>query len=385
MRMRRESFALRPDGLRSDEACHSANPEPSVAAARSRTTSKTTVPARTSAPDDRFAFMVGNSRVMRDIFELIRRFARTTAPVLITGESGTGKELAARAIHEYSARARGPFVPVNCASLPSELIASELFGYEKGAFTGASARRRGLVEVADGGTLFLDEIGDLGVSLQGHLLRFLQEGRIVRLGGHVPIAVDVRIVSATNIAITTAVAEGRFREDLFYRLNGLDLHMPPLRERGDDIHVLAMYFLRRLAAELGRDVQGFDAAAQAAMRHHPWPGNVREMIAAIRRALVVGNDPLIGREDLALVSPREGARSRARPRPGSDEEREILLAALARHHNVVSRVAAELRVSRVTVYRMLERHGLARIPNSSTSETSTAPRDSTPPVHARFS
>lgn len=385
MRMRRETFALHPDKLRSDGAHHSADPGPPVSAAHSRTASKTIVPARTSAPADQLEFMVGNSRVMRDVFELIRRFARTTAPVLITGESGTGKELAARAIHEYSARAGGPFVPVNCASLPSELIASELFGYEKGAFTGASTRRRGLVETADGGTLFLDEIGDLGVGLQGHLLRFLQEGRIVRLGGHVPIAVNVRIVSATNIAITTAVAEGRFREDLFYRLNGLDLHMPPLRERGDDIHVLAMYFLRRLAAELGRDVKGFDAAAQAAMRQHPWPGNVREMIAAIRRALVVGNDPLIGREDLALVSPGEGTRSRAHPRPGSEEEREILLAALARHNNVISRVASELRVSRVTVYRMLERHGLTRIPNSSTNETLTPPRDSTPPARARFS
>lgn len=385
MHMRNGSFAPRPDRLRSDEAHHSTNPETPVIAERRGAAAESITPAPISTADTRFAFMVGNSPVMRTVFELIRRFARTQAPVLITGESGTGKELAARAIHEYSARARGPFVPVNCASLPSELIASELFGYEKGAFTGASARHRGLVEAADGGTLFLDEIGDLGVGLQGHLLRFLQEGRIVRLGGHVPITVDVRIVSATNIAITKAVAEKRFREDLFYRLNGLDLHMPPLRERGDDISILAMYFLRRLAPELGRDVKGFDAAARVAMRHHPWPGNVREMIAAIRRAIVVGNDPLIGRDDLALVSPDEGTRSLARPRPGSDEEREILLAALARHHNVLSRVAVDLHVSRVTVYRMLERHGLARTPKSSTSETPTARRDPAPPADARVS
>ncbi len=313
-----------------------------------------------SEPGGASAFMVGNSDAMRQVFELIRRFARTDAPVLITGESGTGKELAARAIHDYSARAGKPFIPVNCASLPSELIASELFGYERGAFTGASARRQGLVEAAHGGTLFLDEIGDLGVGLQGHLLRFLQEGRIVRVGGHLPIAVDVRIVSATNIDITKAVAEGRFREDLFYRLHVLHLQMPPLRERGDDTHVLAMYFLRQLSAELGRDVTGFSAAARAAMRRHSWPGNVREMIAAIRRAIVVGNDPLIGRDDLALVSPRQARNRQERARPGSAEEREMLLAAMARHHQVIVRAASELRVSRVTIYRMLERHQLAR-------------------------
>jgi DNA-binding NtrC family response regulator len=316
--------------------------------------------ARTPAAQRERQFMVGNSPAMRHVFELIRRFARTDVPVLITGESGTGKELAARAIHDYSSRSAGPFVPINCASLPPELIASELFGYERGAFTGATARKQGLVETANGGTLFLDEIGDLGVSLQGHLLRFLQESRIVRVGGHAPIPVDVRIVSATNVDLTKAVSEGRFREDLFYRLNVLNLQMPALRERGDDIYVLAMFFLRRLAAEFGREVQGFDTEAFTAMWKHPWPGNVREMIAAIRRAVVVGNTPLITVADLALTPSPQSARSRKRLKlgPGSIEEREALLAALDRHHHVVAHVAEEFGVSRVTLYRMLYRHNL---------------------------
>ena len=304
--------------------------------------------------------MVGNSPAMLRVFELIRRFARTDAPVLVSGESGTGKELAARAIHDYSSRAGGPFVPVNCASLPPELIASELFGYEKGAFTGATARKQDLVETANGGTLFLDEIGDLGASLQGHLLRFLQDSRIVRVGGQVPIRVDVRIVSATNVDLSKAVAARRFREDLFYRLNVLDLQMPPLRDRNEDIHVLAMFFLRNFAAEFGREVQGFDEPAQKAMRQHRWPGNVREMIAAIRRAVVVGDAPLISIGELGLMSRAGGsdAGRHQRPRAGSPEERELLLDLLDRHHHVVARVAVELGVSRVTLYRMLARHDL---------------------------
>jgi transcriptional regulator with PAS, ATPase and Fis domain len=312
------------------------------------------------APQRERQFMVGNSAAMRHVFDLIRRFGRTEVPVLITGESGTGKELAARAIHDYSARSTGPLVPINCASLPPELVASELFGYEKGAFTGATARKLGLVEAANGGTLFLDEIGDLGLSLQGHLLRFLQESRIVRVGGHVPIPVDVRIISATNVDLAKAVSEGRFREDLFYRLNVLNLHMPALRERGDDIQVLAMFFLRRLAVEFGRDVSGFEPDAMTAMWRHPWPGNVREMIAAIRRAVVVGNSPLVSVADLALSPASHGFRTYKRRRlgPGSNEEREALLAALDRHHHVVSHVAEEFGVSRVTLYRMLYRNNL---------------------------
>jgi transcriptional regulator with PAS, ATPase and Fis domain len=291
---------------------------------------------------------------------LIRRFARTDVPVLIIGESGTGKELAARAIHAHSSRSKGPFVPVSCESLPAELLALELFGYESGAFAGAGAGKPGLVETANGGTLFLDGIGNLSPDLQRVVLRLVEEARIVRVGGHAPIPVDVRIISATDADLTKAAAEHRLSQDFFYRLSLLDLHMPALRERGDDIYVLAMFFLRRLASDFGRDVERFDTEALTAMWKHPWPGNVREMIAAIRRGVVVGNSPLISAADLALMSSAQSFRpsQRQKPRPGSSEEREALLAALDRHHHVVSRVADEFGVSRVTLYRMLYRNGL---------------------------
>jgi len=187
-------------------------------------------------------FMVGDSPAMKSVFERIRRIARTDAPIMITGESGTGKELAAGAIHERSSRGSCPFVAINCAALPVNLIASELFGYEKGAFTGAYARKIGQIEMASGGTLFLDEIGDLPLDLQGYLLRFLQERKIVRVGGHNPINIDARIIAATNTDLPKAVACGLFREDLFYRLNVLTLLMPPLRVRGGDIELMAAFF-----------------------------------------------------------------------------------------------------------------------------------------------
>ena len=305
-------------------------------------------------------YMVGNSPAMCRVFTMIRRVARTAAPVLITGESGTGKELAAQAIHDHSMRRAGPFIPVNCASLPADLVASELFGYEKGAFTGATARKHGLIEAANGGTLFLDEIGDFNINVQAYLLRFLQESTIVRIGGHTPIPVDVRIVSATHVDLAQALATQRFREDLFYRLNVLTLHMPALRERDDDIQVLALFFLHQIAAEFGREVNGFDPDALAAMARHPWPGNVRELIASVRRAVVVGNGPWISATELALTPRPVMARAPQSPRlvPGSAEERQALLAALEHHHHIISRVAAAFGVSRVTLYRMLERHHL---------------------------
>ncbi len=201
--------------------------------------------------------IIGRSAAMRHASEMIARFARTEEPVLITGESGTGKELAARAIHDRSPRHDGPFVAVNCAAFPSTLVASELFGYEKGAFTGAVARTKGQIEHANGGTLFLDEIGDMPVDLQGHLLRFLQDGRIVRVGGREAIHVNVRIVAATNVRLRQAIAEGRFREDLYYRLNILAVRMPSLRERPEDIPLLAHHALHQAAADFGREVTGF--------------------------------------------------------------------------------------------------------------------------------
>ena len=308
------------------------------------------------------AKIVGTSAAIRHVAEMIKRFVRTDEPVLITGESGTGKELAARAIHETSRRNQGPFVAVNCAAIPSNLVASELFGYEKGAFTGANVRTKGQIEHANGGTLFLDEIGDMPVDLQGHLLRFLQDGQIVRVGGRETINVDVRIVAATNVRLRQAIAEGRFREDLYYRLNVLALHLPPLRERPEDIEQLARHFLREAGNDFGREVVDFEPAALDALRAHNWPGNVRELQSMIRRAVVIGDGPLVTIGDLVGLSDSGSsvyaAPAKALPRPGSHEERSALLDALTRTQENVTLTAQELGVSRVTLYRMLRRHSI---------------------------
>jgi DNA-binding NtrC family response regulator len=313
-------------------------------------------------------FMVGNSAVMLDVFEQVRRFAACDVPVLITGESGTGKELVARAIHERSGRAGGPYVALNCAAVPATLIASELFGYEKGSFTGANARKNGHIEHAHRGTLFLDEIGDMPIDLQGLLLRFLQEGEILRVGGRQPIKVDVRVVAATNVRLRDAIAAGKLREDLYYRLNVLSLHLPPLRERDGDVEVLATYFLRQIAQELRRELHGFTAAAMAAMLAYQWPGNVRELIATMRRAVVLTNGPQVDVGDLRLDPPLSAPsaaraptrqprpRSVPRPKPGSDGEREAILQALQDSNFNMTRAAQLLGVARATLYRMLERN-----------------------------
>ena len=307
-------------------------------------------------------FMVGNSPIMRDAFEQIRRFATCDAPVLITGESGTGKELVARAIHDRSSRSRETFVAVNCAAVPATLIGSELFGYEKGAFTGAQARKRGLIEHADGGTLFLDEIGDMPLDLQGHLLRFLQEGEIVRIGGHDPIKINVRIIAATNVRLREALASGKLREDLYYRLNVLGLHLPPLREREGDVEVLAKFFLGQIARDLGRDVTAITPDAVKMMEAYPWPGNVRELIATIRRAVVLSNGRQIEPGDLRLESVQPasapGLPPVSRPPPGTEAEREILLQTLQQTKFNITKTAQALKVSRVTLYRMLRRNRL---------------------------
>ncbi|MDE2583090.1 MAG: sigma-54-dependent Fis family transcriptional regulator [Rhodospirillales bacterium] len=313
--------------------------------------------------------MVGNSRVMFGVFEQIRRFAACDMPVLIIGESGTGKELVARAIHDRSRRASGPFVAINCAAVPATLIASELFGYEKGAFTGASVRKHGLIERANKGTLFLDEIGDMPTDLQGHLLRFLQEGEIVRVGGHEPIKVDLRVVAATNVRLRDAIAAGRFREDLYYRLNVLSLLLPPLRERDGDVEILAAYFLRQIGQELGRPLRGFTPEAAALLRAHNWPGNVRELIAILRRAAVLANGEQITAADLRLEKDVHIARHPAGAEPwdhrpmrlirshaGSTEEREAVMASLQEHGFNITAASRALGVSRVTFYRMLQRN-----------------------------
>ena len=233
--------------------------------------------------------LIGGSAAMRRIASLVERFGQTDDPVLITGESGTGKELIAQAIHQHSPRRAGPFVVVNCAAIPPGLVASELFGFEKGAFTGAVARGIGQIEHANGGTLFLDEIGDMPVDLQGHLLRFLQDGQIRRVGGRDTFGLNVRIVSATNVRLRQAIADGRFREDLYYRLNVLTVPVPPLRERLDDIVPLARHFQHLAAADFGRSCDGFTLSAERLLVRYKWPGNVRELISVVRRAVVVSD------------------------------------------------------------------------------------------------
>jgi transcriptional regulator with PAS, ATPase and Fis domain len=304
--------------------------------------------------------IVGDSPAMRQVASLVRRFEQTDEPVLITGESGTGKELLARAIHDGSRRAHGPFVAVNCAAIPAGLVASELFGYEKGAFTGAASRTIGQIEYANGGTLFLDEIGDMPIDLQGHLLRFLQEGQIRRVGGRETIGLDVRIVSATNVRLGQAIAEGRFREDLFYRLNVLTLLVPPLRERPEDIVPLAYHFLRLAQRDFNREVRGFTADAMVALRRYRWPGNVRELMSVVRRAVVIGDGPLVEAATLIGLdeSPASLSKTLVAAKPGSPEERAVLLATLEQTGENVTSTADALSVSRVTLYRMLRRHGI---------------------------
>lgn len=337
------------------------------------------VPAATSqaavdddpAPAVPATFVVGNSAAMREVFEQIRRFAVCDVPVMITGESGTGKELVARAIHDHSHRAGGPYVAINCAAVPASLIASELFGYEKGAFTGANTRKHGQIEHAHGGTLFLDEIGDMPIELQGHLLRFVQEGEIVRVGGRDPIKVDVRIIAATNVRLRDAITAGRLREDLYYRLNVLSLHLPPLRERKGDVEVLATYFIRQIAQELQRPLRGFTPAALAKLQAHNWPGNVRELIATLRRAAVLADGDQITEDDLRLenghITPHlaERAAERDAPHghhhrsdPGSLAERQAVMIALEENRFNITKASHALGVSRVTFYRMLRRNNI---------------------------
>lgn len=299
--------------------------------------------------------MVGQSAPMLQTFDLIRRFAPIHSPVLITGETGTGKELAARAIHDRSAAANGRFVAINCAALPVNLIGSELFGYEKGAFTGAATRRIGLIELSNGGSLFLDEIGDLPLDLQGHLLRFLQEGQIFRLGGRESVNVRSRIIAATHVDLRQAIKAGRFREDLFYRLNVLQIEMPPLRKREGDIELLAMVVLRNTARELDLEANRFSAEALDALRRHDWPGNVRELISTVRRAAVMATGPIIGACDLGLPEAGDLAPQLLAHGAHGKIDRQTILAALARNGQNRTRAARELGIARITLYRVLRR------------------------------
>jgi DNA-binding NtrC family response regulator len=301
--------------------------------------------------------MVGSCDAMLALFRSIRKVAMTDAPVFISGESGTGKELTAVAIHERSARRNAPFVPINCGAIPPHLLQSELFGCERGAFTGANQRKIGRVEAANGGTLFLDEIGDLPLESQASLLRFLQERKVERLGGHGSIDVDVRIISATHVDMNAAMIEGRFRSDLYHRLCVLQIDEPPLRARGKDIELLARHMLERFRKDASRRLRGFAPDAIAALHNYSWPGNVRELINRVRRAIVMSEGRAITARDLELAEYVEIVPvSLAQAREAA--ERQAIELALLRHRGRLGDAAQELGISRVTLYRLLCSHGM---------------------------
>ncbi|MBX3703184.1 MAG: PEP-CTERM-box response regulator transcription factor [Steroidobacteraceae bacterium] len=304
------------------------------------------------------AGIIAADESMLKLCRTIEKVAPTDISVLLLGESGTGKELLARALHDLSERRRHRFVAINCAAIPENLLESELFGHERGAFTGAHKQTIGKIEVASGGTLFLDEIGDMPLPLQGKLLRFLQTRVIERIGGRQEIPVDVRVVCATNRNPKEMIAEQRFREDLFYRISEVTLEVPPLRQRGGDVIVLSQALLNRYAREFGRPVRGFTPEALQAIEHHAWPGNVRELENRIKSAVIMGDGPLLGAADLQLApAAGEGAFFTLRE-VRAEAERKAIQHAIAVCDGNLSAAAARLGISRPTLYDLMEKLGL---------------------------
>ncbi|MCU0617040.1 MAG: sigma-54 dependent transcriptional regulator [Gemmatimonadaceae bacterium] len=313
--------------------------------------------------------IVGQSYVVRALLERIEKVAATPARVLITGENGTGKELVARAIHRGSTLARKPFVEVNCAAIPSELIESELFGHMKGSFTGAVADRAGKFEQADGGTLFLDEIGDMALSAQAKVLRVLQDGVVTRIGGSKPVQVSVRVIAATNKDLEQEIAEGRFREDLFYRLNVVPIHVPPLRERREDIEPLVVHFLQQFAQRDGLPRRGISDEAIARLSALDWPGNVRELRNTVERLVILASGPHIAATDVERLTGRRAtepgglgglAECRTFEEFKDAAERAFLLVKLRAFDWNVSETARALEMPRSNLYKKIERYALTR-------------------------
>jgi two-component system, NtrC family, response regulator len=310
---------------------------------------------------EEFEGLVGSSERMEQVFRLIKRVGPSDVPVLITGESGTGKELVARAIHCQSARKAEAFVPINCGAIPDTLLESELFGFEKGAFTGAVQQRKGRIEHAQGGTLFLDEIGDIPLTLQVKLLRFLQDHEVQRLGGKASIPVDARIIAATNIDLQKAIATGRFREDLYYRLCVVSLALPRLSERRADIPLLARTFLLRFAHEQRKPLKGLTPQAIKALSAYAWPGNVRELENRIKRAVVMAEGKYVTPANLELDEPSALEPESVTLRLSRESrERDLVRLAMEKSGGNVSKAAAELGISRPTLYQLLSRYGLKK-------------------------
>jgi len=307
-----------------------------------------------------FEGMLGTSPQMQSVFSSIRKVATTEAPVLVLGESGTGKEMVALAIHRLSSRQAGTFVAINCGAIPETLLESELFGHEKGAFTGAHIQRKGRIESASGGTLFLDEIGELPPLLQVKLLRFLQEQRIERIGGRQEIQVDTRVIAATNVELKKAMEAGNFREDLFYRLAVVVIKLPALRERENDVRMLAQAFLRKFGAENGKEELSFEPEALRALVRHSWPGNVRELENRIKRAAIMAEGKRLGVQDLDLSESSLAAPATNLKEARESLEREMVQRALRKHSSSVTAAAAELGISRPTLYELMEKLGLKR-------------------------
>jgi len=296
---------------------------------------------------------------MKNLFKHMAKVSKEDSSVLIEGETGTGKELIANAIHNHSSRADKPIVAINCGAFPKDLIQAELFGYEKGAFTGAQQRRIGRIESAQGGTLFLDEIGDLPLSQQVNLLRFLQEKVIERVGGTEKIPIDVRIIAATHVDLKKAVRAGKFREDLYYRLRVLQLKIPPLRERDGDIEVLAWYFFNKFSNQGKRKPRGFSADARYSLLQHDWPGNVRELMNCINHAVVMSENRFLTPADLGLEKRYKERGVKTLEEARAETDRETIMSILQNTGYNISHAAENLGISRVYLYRLMDKYELS--------------------------